>query len=203
MNSGLLTPPEDRSGTFRPYSLPLSNEILPMVLLAEDARALLDDEFLALSGYEIVELPNLFLFAMWYTVSAFFKDYGYSNAVLVPYQALEQDDGSRGINEPVPTNVFGTPVPRVFGTPVPRRQASGVPRGQNARGGASRDGGARGGREGAGGDPSAAFDRARNRDSWGTFWAPWLGCKSSWPVSQQVQHCITARFHRGRGLQLY
>jgi len=198
MRSSAFLAPNDSLGTFRPYTLPLPHEIIPLLLLGEEDRALLEDgeflalrgyevvelpnlfdfsgEFLALRGYEVVELPNLFVFSIWYTVSAFFKDYGYSNAAAVPYQAVEQDDGSRGINEPVPTNVYGTP--------IPRRQ---LPRGRNSRGGASRDGG------GPWSDEDDGFDRARNRDSWSTFVAPWLGCRSSWPVSQQVKH------HTGRG----
>jgi len=101
---------------FHPYDLPLPNQILPCAILNEEAKGLVaeleakgKDSALGKLGYEIKEQKNVFMWAMWVSISAFLKDLGYRQSVQVQYQAVPQDDGSLGLNEPMPVNVFSVP----------------------------------------------------------------------------------------------
>lgn len=142
------------AGIFRPYALPLRNQILPKALLSEAEQQLVDDEeFVKTAGFEVEQFRNAFMYAMWFSISAKFKDYGYQRAVEVQFEAVEQDDGRRGLNEPVPTNVYGSP------PPLANECASQARR--------------------------AMHGNAATYDSWDTFWAPWFGCRCSWPMTQQ------------------
>ncbi|EOD05097.1 hypothetical protein EMIHUDRAFT_220171 [Emiliania huxleyi CCMP1516] len=98
---------------FHPYDLPLPNQILPCAILNEEATGLVaeleakgKDSALGKLGYEIKEQKNVFMWAMWVSISAYLKDFGYRQSVQVQYQAVPQDDGSLGDNEPKPVNVF-------------------------------------------------------------------------------------------------
>jgi len=134
---------------FHPYDLPLPNQILPCAILNEEATGLVaeleakgKDSALGKLGYEIKEQKNVFMWAMWVSISAYLKDFGYRQTVQVQYQAVPQDDGSLGLNEPKPVNVFSVP-------------QAGVPQAEEA-----------------------------------TFFAPWLGCRCSWPCTQQCWYFL-------------
>lgn len=144
MDSGDFLMGDSLLGLFRPYRLPLPDQLLPKILLDREAQALVeDDDFLLRSGYYVKESRNIFKFAMWASISAYLKDVGYHTAADIPFQALPQADGSLGKNEPQLTNVFDSP-------------------------------------------PATG--------SLGAFWAPWLGCRCSWPVTQQCWYlCLGAQ----------
>jgi len=152
---------DEQFGLFRPYALPLPNQILPLDLLTDSDRELVNDPaFMRATGLLLMSAPNAFMYSMWFSISAKFKDRGYSASVEIQFQAVEQDDGTPGVNEPQRTNVFGTPL-------------------QGPGGGYADEFG------------PAARGRGRGRpqyDDWDTFFAPWLGCRCSWPVSQLCWH---------------
>jgi len=152
------SPPEDNLawfGVFRPYELPLPNQVLPYLLLNPEAQKMADElkrdqvlgtsnSLLVKEGYVLREgFKNIFTWAMWNSISAYLKDFGYQQSLLVQYQAVSQDDGTPGTNQPQPVNVFGTPLP--MATVV---------------------------------GPAAALKAS------GAFVAPWLGCRCSWPCTQ-------------------
>ena len=109
---------------FHPYDLPLPNQILPCYILNEEAMGLVaeleakgKDSALGKLGYEIKQQNNVFMWAMWVSISAKLKDLGNRQSVQVQYQAVPQDDGSLGLNEPMPVNVFSVPQAALHSSP--------------------------------------------------------------------------------------
>jgi hypothetical protein len=200
---------EPTFGIFQPYALPLPNQILPVVLLTQrEQELILDEDFLLATRLDVEILRNAFLYSMWFSISAKFKDIGYrcatvcdgvicsspprpsptfrrtrSESVRVQFEAVEQDDGSRGINEPIPTNIYNTPPPRL----VDEGDEDALTLNGGGLDRADRDDLNRENKDDLRRD-RGGFGRGYGDDAiydtWDTFFAPWLGCRCSWPVTQ-------------------
>ena len=98
------------------YDLPLSNEVLPYLLV--DPGALFAAGF-EKDGLDIFPVskdgklfvttnPDIYSFALWASISRYFAAAGINQAAEVPFQAVAQDDRTPGANEPQPVSVYGS-----------------------------------------------------------------------------------------------
>jgi len=88
-------------------------EVLPLLLVDSDAlrAAGLHPQAYAVSndGKLFVTIhQSIYCFALWASISRYFAVRGINQAAEVPFQAVAQDDGTPGYNEPQPVSVYGS-----------------------------------------------------------------------------------------------
>jgi len=104
--------------TFPTYDLPQPNEVLPAVivslpqLLNPDGGSWTktgkNDYIARRSDGSLLQItPDIYIFSQWASITRYLADLGINNAVENPYQSVQQDDGSPGLNEPQPASVYG------------------------------------------------------------------------------------------------
>mmetsp|Transcript_45854 Transcript_45854/g.143487 ORF Transcript_45854/g.143487 Transcript_45854/m.143487 type:complete len:357 (+) Transcript_45854:124-1194(+) len=98
------------------YDLPLSNEVLPLPLVDPGAYFAAGFEKDGLDIFTVskdgklfvTSYPDIYSFALWASISRYFAVLGINQAAEVPFQAVAQDDGTPGANEPQPVSVYGS-----------------------------------------------------------------------------------------------
>ena len=97
------------------YDLPLSNELLPLPLVDPGAyfaagfeKDWLENNVSKDGKLFTTSYPDIYSFAMWASISRYFAAVGINVAAEVPFQAVAQDDGTPGKNEPQPVSVYGS-----------------------------------------------------------------------------------------------